>query len=482
LLDWSHLIEDFLDHLGISLEMFRDEFTGSWMFGYIDALRLVGVRTVLFCVSARVTNRPWRFTHAPTGATVHVLPAPMIYRATRRRVLNPYADTVEKAVGDVHGVDRLLFAALKDTAPYLTTPLRLLARELRGESCDAILCQEYENARFDACVLLGGLMRLPVFATFQGGDMQLSRLERPLRPLTIRACAGLVIAAQSEAQRVRAQYGVPSAKLARIFNPIDVDFWHASDNSEARAELSIPMSARVVVWHGRVLLHRKGLDVLLGAWERVCRERPGRDLRLLLVGTGNDADELRRRIAAKPPPGLRWVDEFVRDRTEIRRYLSAADAYVLPSRHEGFPVAPIEALSCGVPVVATDAPGVPDILEGGETSGGLVVPRNNTAALALALGRVLDDKSLCRELGERARRRVEACFSLSAVGEQLRTFLFSRGERPVFAPKNSREGGGSCVNRNVLSPVGNDSSADLENFGAVPTIERGLSVGDELSL
>jgi glycosyltransferase involved in cell wall biosynthesis len=293
LLDWSHLIEDFLDHLGVSLETFRDEFTGSWMFGYIDALRLAGVRTVLFCVSARVTNKPWRFTPAPTGATVQVLPAPMLYRATRRRVLNPYADTVEKAVGDVHGVDRLLFAALKDTAPYLSTPLGLLARELRREGCRVILCQEYEHARFDMCVLMEQLMHLPVFATFQGGDTQLSHLERPLRPLTMRTCAGLIVAARREAQRVRVCYGVPPAKLAQIFNPMDVALWRAGDRGEARAAFDIPMSARVVVWHGRILLQRKGLDVLLDAWDRVCRERPAQDLRLLLVGTGNDANELR---------------------------------------------------------------------------------------------------------------------------------------------------------------------------------------------
>ena len=263
----------------------------------------------------------------------------------------------------------------------------MLARELRREGCGVILCQEYEHARFDMCVLMGQLMHLPVFATFQGGDTQ----------------------------------------LAQIFNPIDVALWRASDRGEARAAFDIRMSARVVVWHGRILLQRKRLNVLLDAWDRVCRERPARDLRLLLVGTGNDANELRRRIADKALSGLLWVDKFVHDCTAIRRYLSAADVYVSPSRHEGFPVAPIEALSCSLPVVTADAPGVLDILEGGEASGGLVVPRGDAAALALALGRILDDEVWCRELGQRARCRAEICFSLEAVGGQLRTFLSSRG-------------------------------------------------------
>jgi starch synthase len=90
-------------------------------------------------------------------------------------------------------------------------------------------------------------------------------------------------------------------------------------------------------------------------------------------------------------------------------------------------------MACGLPVVAADAPGVPDILEGGEAAGGLVVPRSDATALALALGRVLDDEAWGRELGERARRRVEACFSLEIVGEELRAFLM-RQQIPATGP------------------------------------------------
>ena len=398
--------------------------TGGWMFGYIDALRLAGVQTVLFCISARVTE-PTRYTHLPTGATICVLPAPKNYRAIHRRTVNPSGWTVKEMFGDVRGTQYVVSALLKDLAPYLATPLRTLAHELRREDCQAILCQEYEYARFDACVLLGQLMRLPVFATFQGGNFQTSRLERPLRPLTIRSCAGLIVASQTEVQRVQSRYGVPSSKIARIFNPLDLSMWNGGDRQSTRTALGIPQAALVVVWHGRIDLYRKGLDLLLKAWKQICRDRPEQNLWLLLVGTGSDAEQLHQQIAALQLTNLVWKDEYTLDRRAIRNYLSAADVYTLPSRHEGFPVAPLEAMACGLPVVAADAPGVSDILEQGEMSGGLVVPREDPSALAQALVRVLDDEAWRCELGKRARNRVESCFSLEVVGKQLGNFLIN---------------------------------------------------------
>lgn len=261
---------------------------------------------------------------------------------------------------------------------------------------------------------------------FPGGNQIQSFLEYPLRLLAFRACTGLIVATETEIQRLGTCYGVPGVKIARVFNPVDVATCRAIDRSAARTALGIPQEARIVVCHGRIDMHRKGLDILLDAWNQVCRDRPDRDLRLLLVGTGPDADKLRQRIATMQLRGVMWVDKYVNDRTVLQRYLSAADVYTLASRQEGFPVAPIEAMACSLPVVAADAPGVPDILEEGEVSGGLVVPREDATALALALGRILDNEPWGRELGQRARCRAESCFALETVGKQLREVLLSQ--------------------------------------------------------
>jgi glycosyltransferase involved in cell wall biosynthesis len=316
---------------------------------------------------------------------------------------------------------------MRSLLSYVSIPPRLLARELRRERCQAILCQEYEHARFDVCVLLGRLLRFPVFATFQGATAGASRLEGPIRRLALRSCAGLVVGAGRELARVQARYALPPARLAHIPNPILVDGQPPLDRGRARERLGIDPDARVVVWHGRVQIELKGLDVLLEGWRLVCRARPDVPLLLLLVGGGNDAGELRRLLGAPGLDNVRWVDRFVVDRDELWRYLAAADVSALPSRREGFAVAALEAMACGLPLVAAEVNGIVELLEGGEEAGGVIVPSGDAAALAGGLGRLLDDDGLRRELGARARRRVQERFSLEVVGEQLRQFMTGRG-------------------------------------------------------
>jgi starch synthase len=317
---------------------------------------------------------------------------------------------------------------LASLASYASTPIRALFRALDRERCDAILCQEYESTRFDLSVLTRRLHGRPVYATYQGANETAGLLEGPIRRRTVRRCDGLIIASGSERKRVSATYGVALERIAPIPNAVDVVGWRPIDRDAARGRLGIADDAGVVEWHGHAQVWRKGLDVLLDAWGLVCAEQPDRDLLLLLVGQGRNTGELRRRVEGDRR--VRWIDRFVHDPDELKTYLCAADVYTLPSRHEGFAIAPLEAMACGLPVVAADASGVADLLGDGEEAGGVVVPREDPVALARALRRLLEDPALARQLGSKARRRALEEFSLAVVGRRLRDFVFptvSRG-------------------------------------------------------
>jgi starch synthase len=419
LLPWGDVFEDWLEPLGVSLEEFRDEVTGSWMFGYVDALGVAGVDTVLICFTSAV-RRTVEWVHGPTGATLYLVPPGRLFAAASRLMLR-------EPLGGRRDPVTIGRVAMRTVAPYLATPLARLTRLVRRERCAAILCQEYETPRFDWSVVAGRLARVPVFASFQGGDYHVSRLERPVRRLTIHRAEGLVVPTTSEIARIRELYGVGDGRIAQIFNPIDVDVWRRRGGATARAGLGIPTDAVVVAWHGQLQIWRKGLDLLLTAWSELTGSRPGRKLCLLLIGTGEDAPELRRRVDAGGIDSVHILDEWVNGRERMAELLSAADVYAFPSRHEGFPVAPVEALACGLPVVASDVHGVPDILAGGERHGGVVVPRDDVGALVRELGRLLDDEDARRQLGQNARARAEDAFSLAAVGGELRRVLLREG-------------------------------------------------------
>jgi glycosyltransferase involved in cell wall biosynthesis len=411
LLAGGDCFEDFYDKIGVSIEDFRTRLSGGWLLNYVDALRSVDVRTVLVFVSSRV-HGPRRFVHGATGAPVWILPAPRLHRALLKA-----RDRWSRS------------PALASLASYAATPIRALFRALDRERCDAILCQEYESTRFDLSVLTRRLHGRPVYATYQGANETAGLLERVIRRRTVRRCNGLIIASRSERERVSTTYGMALERIAPIPNAVDVVGWRPIDRDAARGRLGIADDAGVVEWHGHAQVWRKGLDVLLDAWGLVCAERPDRDLLLLLVGQGRNTGELRRRVEGDRR--VRWIDRYVHDRDELKMYVCAADVYTLPSRHEGFAIAPLEAMACGLPVVGADASGVADLLGDGEEAGGVVVPREDPVALATALRRLLEDPALARQLGSQARRRAQEEFSLAVVGRRLRDFVFPTASRDL---------------------------------------------------
>jgi starch synthase len=230
------------------------------------------------------------------------------------------------------------------------------------------------------------------------------------------------VASQREIARVLRSYDIPSHMIAHIPNAVDVEAYRPSERDGARIELGIGRDTRVVGWHGHVQVRRKGLDILLDAWDLICSQQPDADILLFLVGSGRNTGFLRSRVDANPR--VLWVDRYLLDRGKLWSYLSAVDVYTLPSRHEGFAVAPLEAMACGLPVVAADVSGISELLPSGETDGGIVVPRENHRALAAALRRLLQEPALARRLGAAAKNRAEREFSLQVVGGKLRGFLF----------------------------------------------------------
>jgi len=142
-----------------------------------------------------------------------------------------------------------------------------------------------------------------------------------------------------------------------------------ASREEARQALGLPLSGFVVLYLGRIDLH-KGVQLLVDAlrhWP------PGRPVRALFVGDGPARAHLENSLLARPDIEVTWVGRV--DHAEVGIYYRAADVFVLPSLAEGSPLSIFEALHYGTPIVSCDAPGLRDFLQ--DRVNAILVPRSS---------------------------------------------------------------------------------------------------------
>jgi glycosyltransferase involved in cell wall biosynthesis len=161
------------------------------------------------------------------------------------------------------------------------------------------------------------------------------------------------------------------------------------------------------------LIPRKGVDHFLKAMMHL-RER-GMDVRGTLAGHG----ELRRYQEMAQALGIQDVCTFTGwvPHSKVEDLLGMADALVLPSLEEGLPMVILEALSCGVPVIATPVGSIGEVLSSGVDS--LLVPPGDEIALADAMGRLVRNPELCRAFVDAGRRLFGRQFTVDAFMGRL---------------------------------------------------------------
>jgi glycosyltransferase involved in cell wall biosynthesis len=256
------------------------------------------------------------------------------------------------------------------------------------------------------------------------GDVASLARQGPLgraRLLALRRHAGAFVAVSGAIAHELARAGIPRGRIRTIPNGVDTRRFAPPDDGERRRirrALGLP-PVPVAVYTGR-LSPEKGVDLLLDGWAEA--RRRGCLGMVCVVGDGPERASLERRVQRR---GIAGAVRFAGATDDVLPWLHAADAFVLPSRQEGLSVALLEAMACGLAVVATDVGGNPEAA--GDAA--LLVPPE-PGAIALALARVLGEPGGARELGERAWRRVHARFGIVGVARRhLELYREIAGER-----------------------------------------------------
>jgi glycosyltransferase involved in cell wall biosynthesis len=151
---------------------------------------------------------------------------------------------------------------------------------------------------------------------------------------------------------------------------------------------------------------------LARAFVRLLHEVPdgARRLRLVMVGDGPLKDQVRAVVEEAGAIELAWL---AGTRDDVPRIMRGLDLFVLPSLSEGISNTVLEAMASGLPVLATDVGGNPELVEAGVT--GTLVPRNDAASMARAIRAYMDNPDLRRRHGFEARRTVERRFGMDVM-------------------------------------------------------------------
>jgi glycosyltransferase involved in cell wall biosynthesis len=284
---------------------------------------------------------------------------------------------------------------------------------------DVVLCGGYNYLASWQCARWAGVHGVPLLLWSESTALDRRRGHRIVEFMKRRflsLCKAFVVPGRSSLQYLNA-LGIPDERIFAAPNAVDSRLFVAlaqearRGESQVRAGLSLPL--RYFLYVGR-LVRAKGVFDLVEAYAQLDDEMRAR-FGLVFVGDGADRSELMER-ASQIPPGTIQFPGFVQ-REGLADFYALADVLIFPTHSDTWGLVVNEAMSCGLPVIATNVAGcVADLVQDGWN--GFVVPPRDPAQLAAQMARLAGDSRLRVDMGSRSRERV-AAYSPAAWAEGL---------------------------------------------------------------
>lgn len=267
-----------------------------------------------------------------------------------------------------------------------------------------------------------------VVTTLHGTDITLVGNDPsylPITRFTIDQSDGVTAPSRYLAQATRDNFGTTRA-IEVIPNFVDTEHFRPSSRGSA------PSSEPLIV-HSSNFRPLKRVDDVLAVFARVRAERPAK---LALLGDGPERPRIEAEARAR---GLQSDVHFLGEQLDVVPTLQAARLFLLPSETESFGLAALEALACGVPVVATRTGGLPEVVREGED--GFLLPVGDVEAMAAAAGRILDDVALQARLSSSARAGAVSRFARAPMIDRYEAYydkILSSSSSTSRAPPRPR--------------------------------------------
>jgi glycosyltransferase involved in cell wall biosynthesis/peptidoglycan/xylan/chitin deacetylase (PgdA/CDA1 family) len=290
----------------------------------------------------------------------------------------------------------------------------------------------------------GALAGVPVRIGSRRGFVEPPGLQRMQRA-SYAAAHRVVANSQAAADKLRGE-GVPNYKILVIPNGID---------PSAFPEHTYPSTPRRIAMVA-CLREEKRIDVLIRAMPQVLARYP--DVELALGGEGRCREELTR---ITHELGLTERVRFLGHRDDVPQVLAEADLFVLPSRSEAFPNSVMEAMAAGLPVIASNVGGIPELVRDGHN--GRLVPAGDVDALARAMLDVLETPSQAERFGRAGREIIERTYSFDRMVDQFETLYETEYGARKTAPTGRRSRTVQVVKRTLMHSYLNSGLPPLRN-------------------
>ncbi len=334
-----------------------------------------------------------------------------------------YGRVAQSKVTKLAKLNRLLIMAR-----YLYAQYRYSVREGRRMRAD-IVHGHWAIPTGPALVAVAKKLRIPSVITLHGGDVYVNAAEgydfptrwyvRPVLEWTLRHASALT-AISEDCKQHALNAGAYESSITVVMNGADLRRFSPVEAGTESNDFGTRM-----IFACRQLFPRKGIRFLIEAVAALRPKYP--DISLIIAGDGFERPTLeklaRDRGLADRTQFLGWMAN-----KDLPKYFRGCAVSVIPSLEEGFGIPAAEAMGCETPVVASDAGGLPEVVEDGVT--GYVVPKGDSHALAEAIDRLLGDADLRSRMGKAGRVRALARFDWDRTVEQ-----FDEVYAKVMAPK-----------------------------------------------
>ena len=257
---------------------------------------------------------------------------------------------------------------------------------------------------FHSALLPSIIKRRPLIITFHRGDA----LDEPLRNKLyfilqrfVVSRADFLIAVSNEVKDALINsLGANPNRISVITCGVDTDLFLPLDKNAARKELGISQDSKVILFVGS-LNHRKGIDLLLECSKRLP------EANFILIGEGTIDINYPNCTIIKAQPNH-----------SLPKWFSIADIFILPSRSEGTPVVILEALSSGVPVIASKVGGIPDLVREGET--GYLIESENIDMFEKRLRELLQNSQKRKQIRLQARKEMIENYDIHKIAKKIK--------------------------------------------------------------